>query len=122
MRIINNKTALLAVIVVLVLSYCSTKTSEQAKEANESAEKIQQQVTLYGSNSCDHCTVFRAGLDSAGVTYAFYDVEQNETYANEMLAKVHSVNYYDYIQFPVVVVGENVFINPPLDKVLALLK
>lgn len=107
---------------MVVLPYCSTKTDEQTREASESIELIQHEITFYWSNSCDNCAVFRAGLDSAGITYAFYDVEQNENYANEMLAKVHSVNYYDYIQFPVVVIGDNIFIDPPLNKVLALLQ
>ncbi len=74
-------------------------------------------MKIYGSNSCDHCKEFKARLDKEGIKYTFYDVEQDEVKAQEMLDAVHSINYYDYISFPVIAFDKFVYINPPFEQV-----
>ena len=99
---------------------CDTKKSERKSSPN--AQKIETPtLILYGSNSCGHCLEFKSKLDSLNIKYKFNDVEQNQALAKEMIDAVHSVNYYDYIQFPVVKYGKQVFVNPELDQVLNIL-
>jgi glutaredoxin len=100
----------------LVFDGCTSKTESRSDQAIEKSTQVQ--LVIYGSNSCGHCIDFKANLDSLNISYTFNDVEQNKALADEMLEVVHAANYYDYIEFPVVAVGKQVFINPPLDQVL----
>ena len=68
---------------LLVFQQCSTP-SDKTTDASESTQASQQNVVLYGSNSCGHCIQFKAELDSVGIKYTFHDVEQNQELANEM--------------------------------------
>ena len=106
---------LLVICSTLFINSCAQKSQDKSETVQNNAPV---QVVLYGSYSCGHCTEFRAKLDSLNISYTFNDVEQNKALADEMFEVVHSVNYYDYIEFPVVAVGKQVFINPPLDQVL----
>ena len=116
----NNLLILVTFMTLLTFQQCSTPT-DNTSDASESTQVKKSQVVLYGSNSCDHCTDFRAQLDSVGVKYTFNDVEQSQVLANEMLDVVHSIGYYDYIMFPVVAAGDTVFIKPNLQAVLDVL-
>ena len=100
----------------LIFSGCTSDSNSETESTSESL--TQPQLVIYGSNSCGHCIDFKAKLDSLNISYTFNDVEQNKALADEMLEVVHAANYYDYIEFPVVAVGKQVFINPPLDQVL----
>ncbi len=92
--------------ILFIMSQCSPSTEYPVVD-----------LKLYGSNSCDHCNEFRAKLEKEEIKYTFYDVERDQLKANEMLEAVHSINYYDYISFPVVVFDKYVFINPPFEQV-----
>ena len=94
------------VFILLVLFQCSSSTEYPDTE-----------LIIYGSNSCEHCNEFRAKLEKEEIEYKFYDVERDQLKANEMLEAVHSINYYDYIEFPVVLFDKYVFINPPFEQV-----
>lgn len=110
-----------AFVTILVFEQCSAPTEKSNDSQEQVAQSNKSSVVLYGSNSCDHCTDFKAELDSVGVEYTFHDVEQNQALANEMLNVVHSIGYYDYIMFPVVAAGDTVFIKPNLQDVLDVL-
>ena len=100
----------------IIFNGCTTKTESGSDRAID--RSAQAQLVIYGSNSCGHCIDFKAKLDSLNISYTFNDVEQNKALADEMLEVVHAANHYDYIEFPVVAIGKQVFINPPLDQVL----
>ena len=103
---------------ILIAGIFSCSTDNKA--ANE--EAVAEKVIVYGSNSCDHCIDFKAKLDKADIDYVFHDVEQNQQLADEMVAAVQSINYKDYIAFPVVVVGKQVFVNPPFEEVMKVIR
>lgn len=117
---LNLSSTLRLMLFGLILMSCNGPKSE-----NQSSIPVQElakpDLIIYGSNSCDHCLDFKAKLDSLNIEYKFNDVEQDEALAQEMMNAVHSINYYDYIEFPVVQYGRQVFINPNLDQVLNVL-
>ena len=106
---------------LLFIFSCSTQ-SEKNNVEEQTAESTEQQLIVYGSNSCDHCLFFRAKLDSAGINYVFHDVEQNQQLADQMLKATQSINYQGFIQFPVVVIDDNVLINPQFEEALKVLQ
>ena len=111
----------LVIFTVLFMLSCSTSSEENNNE-NQKEESSQAELILYGSNSCDHCLDFKAQLDKAGIKYIFNDVEQNQQLADEMVKAVQAVNYRGYIEFPVIVIGKKVFVNPPFADVMKVLQ
>ena len=78
----------------------------------------QKEITMYGSNTCDHCIIFKAQLDSVGLKYVFLDVDNDQANTQELIDLINSINYKDYVQFPVVVVDGEVFENPNIEVIV----
>ena len=116
----NVISIVLVVFTLLFMFSCSTQ-SEKNYDKEPATESTEKQLIVYGSNSCDHCLFFRAKLDSAGLNYVFHDVEQNQQLADQMLKATQSINYQGFIQFPVVVVEENVLVNPSFEEALKVI-
>jgi glutaredoxin len=108
------------VFTLLFMFSCSTQ-PEKNNEKEPATESAEKQLIVYGSNSCDHCLFFRDKLDSAGINYVFHDVEQNQQLADQMLEATKSINYQGFIQFPVVVIEENVLVNPSFEEALKVI-
>ena len=79
---------------------------------------IQKEITVYGSHTCDHCIKFKAQLDSVGLKYVFLDVDNDKANTQELIDLINAINYKDYVHFPVVKVGEEVFIKPNIGEVV----
>ena len=108
------------IILIAGIFSCTSNNTDDSKATKQKG--VPEEVIVYGSNSCDHCIDFKAKLDNAGIDYVFHDVEQNQQLADEMVKAVQSINYQDYIAFPVVVVGKQVFVNPPFGEVLKVIR
>ena len=78
----------------------------------------QDKIIVYGSSNCHHCTDFIAQLDSANMSYEFRDFMVSEQqYTQELMYLLDSINYRDYVNFPVVKVANQVFIEAKFDEV-----
>lgn len=114
---------LTANILLLGISFgCETKKTESTKSDVSSEAYAQKEMTVYGSNTCDHCISFKKEMDSLGIKYTFYDVEADQTKAQEMLDKLEKVNFSGYIAFPVVDIEGRVMVNPEISMVVGLVK
>ena len=76
----------------------------------------QKSIIVYGSMHCDHCLAFRRKLDARGIEYTFNDVDTSDELFKEMQAKIESINYAGYVQFPIVDVGGKIFVNPKYNE------
>lgn len=92
----------------------------QPKHGKAQAESAptQKEITIYGSNTCDHCIIFKAQLDSVGLKYVFLDVDHDEANTQELLDLIRSVNFKGYVSFPVVEVEGEVFVNPKIEVIV----
>ncbi len=112
------KKILSILIIVLAFAGC-TDNKEQARNAAAQSTVSQKEMLIYGSNECEHCIAFKKKMDSLDIKYTFYDVQVDQSKADEMLRKLEEVKFMGYIAFPVVDVDGNVMVNPELKKVLA---
>ncbi|WPP51252.1 glutaredoxin family protein [Catalinimonas niigatensis] len=97
------------------LQQCMIDGSKESTTTEQSQD--QKTILVYGSDECSHCVDFKKKLDSAGYEYTFYDVEKNQSLADEMLLKVQESGFQGYISFPVVEVNGVVKVNPTLETV-----
>jgi glutaredoxin len=79
--------------------------------------KDQKTILVYGNVDCSHCVDFRDKLDSAGLEYTFYDVEQDQSKGEEMMLKVQRTGFQGYIRLPVVEVGGVIRVSPTFESV-----
>lgn len=94
----NTFSRLAFLVIVLFLIACSSP-----KQKN---------IVVYGSSQCHHCVDFLQQLDSAKMTYEFKDFMLAEKgYDAEMLHKLDSVNFREYINLPVVFVETEWFVD-----------
>ena len=78
-------------------------------------------ITVYGSENCDHCLEFRQKADSLKIKYAFKDAEANEANYNELVRKIQQTGVPGYISFPVVEINEKLYIRPEFEEFLRLI-
>lgn len=108
-------------LLALLFTFCN-ESKEQAsnkKEESASAGRTQKEMIVYGSNECEHCITFKRQMDSLNIRYTFYDVQVDQSKADEMLKKLERVNFIGYISFPVVDIEGNIMVAPELKKVIA---
>ncbi len=107
---------LLPVICVCLLMVfgCNHKRKSIDTSANITP-KVDKEVTIYGSENCDHCIEFRKKVDSLGVKYTFKDAEANENYYSEMMLKVQQKDSKGNISFPIIEINDEIMIRPELD-------
>ena len=79
-------------------------------------------VTIYGSENCDHCLEFRQKMDSAKLAYEFKDAEASERYYNELLRKIQQANFKGYVSFPVLDIDGNIYVKPEFSDVMKILE
>jgi len=109
----NRVFVVLTTVMLLVSIGCETKKAETA---------TQKEMIVYGSDTCDHCISFKAKMDSLGIKYTFYDVQVDQTKAQEMLDKLAKVNFIGNIAFPVVDIEGRVMVSPEIPMVVGLVK
>ncbi len=109
----NRVFGILAAVMLLVSIGCETKKPETTS---------QKEMIVYGSNTCDHCISFKQKMDSLGIKYTFYDVQEDQTKAQEMLDKLEKVNFIGNIAFPVVDIEGRVMVSPEIPMVVGLVK
>ena len=51
-------------------------------------QKKTKQIIVYGSDSCHYCTDTKKFLKKNGVSFIYYDVDQNQSKLNEMITKL----------------------------------
>lgn len=51
-------------------------------------QKKTEQIIVYGSDSCHYCTDTKKFLKKNGVSFIYYDVDQNQPKLNEMITKL----------------------------------
>ena len=108
----------------LLFTFCSDR-KEQASNGNIAANTevaAQKEMLIYGSDECDHCIAFKKKMDSLNISYTFYDVQVDQSKADEMLRKLEEVKFMGYIAFPVVDVEGKVMVNPELKAVMAAVR
>jgi len=102
---------------LIALQGCMIDGKDKQTEASKTEAKDQKSILVYGNVECSHCVEFRDKLDSAGLDYTFYDVEQDQSKADEMLVKVQQTGFQGYIRLPVVEVNGVVRVAPSFDSV-----
>lgn len=76
----------------------------------------QKQIIIYGSTQCVHCHQFRRKLDSKGIKYEFRDVDKNDAFYLELQNKLKSIDFDGYVQYPVLDIEGEIFINPTFSE------
>ena len=83
-----------------------------AIENKSKARGPQKNIIVYGSMECNHCHEFRRKLESKGISYEFRDVDENDAYFIELQNLIRSVNYKGYVNYPVIDIEGEVYVNP----------
>ena len=83
--------------------------------------KAVKEITIFGSENCDHCIEFRDKMDSLNLTYEFKDAEANEKFYNELLLKIQQANYKGYVSFPVLEINDKIYVKPEFSDFLKIL-
>ncbi|MDF9797052.1 glutaredoxin [Catalinimonas alkaloidigena] len=95
--------------------------SNKESETAEASQDTQKSILVYGSDECSHCVNFKKKLDSAGYTYTFYDVDKDQSYADQMLLKLQQVGFRGNISLPVVVLEDDIKVGASFDEIESLL-
>lgn len=75
-------------------------------------------VTIYGSDNCGLCTSLRAELDRRGRDYTFYDIQVDQSAFDEAVdIAIGEPWFQGGIPTPMVVIGEEVLVQPSADEV-----
>ena len=111
--------ASVAFLAIALLS-CEQKKKSIDTSSNITPEQLHE-VTIYGSENCDHCIDFRKKMDSLNFTYTFKDAEASENYYNELLAKIQAANFKGYVAFPVLEVDGQLYVKPEFSQIQTLL-
>ncbi len=111
--------SILAFVVILISCGPVTKESSEKSELKASGQK---EMLVYGANTCDHCINFKRKMDSLQIKYTFFDVEVDQTKADEMLRKLEQARFIGNISFPVVDIEGRVMVSPDIQQVLAFVK
>jgi len=82
---------------------------------------IKKEITIYGSENCDHCIDFRKKMDSVKLEYTFKDTEVNEKYYQELLLKIQQAQFKGYVSFPVLDVNDKIYVHPEFSDFIKIL-
>lgn len=75
-------------------------------------------IRVYGSASCGRCTAMQRSLDQAGIPHEFFDINQDSERKAELWRHVNRAHPgTQRVSIPVVVVGQEVLINPSFEEV-----
>lgn len=112
------------ILTLLILAYiisCDTKKKQIDTSANITPATVHE-VTIYGSENCDHCLEFRHKMDSAKFTYEFKDAEASEQYYYELLKKIQLAKFDGYVSFPVLDIDGEIYVKPDFNDIVKLLE
>ena len=104
---------------LVLLSFCQTK-KPSIDTSQNITPTVKKEITIYGSENCDHCIDFRKQVDSLGIAYIFKDVEADEALFNELSMKIQQANYGGYVSFPVIDIDNKIYVKPEFDQFLRL--
>jgi len=107
-------------LILMVLFSCEVKRKSIDTSGNITPELVKM-ITVYGSESCEHCIEFRSKMDSAHIKYEFKDAEANEKYFSELILKMQTANIKEYVAFPVVEVDDQIYVRPEFEDFLKIL-
>lgn len=116
----NITTFALLLIILSIFTLCQTKKGRIDTSSNLTPV-IAKNITIYGSENCDHCLEFREKADSLNIKYAFKDAEANEAYYNELVRKIQQAGIPGYISFPVIEIDQKLYIRPEFSEFLNLI-
>lgn len=111
---------MIMMIAVVALHSCDQKQKHLDTSQNITPKK-EKTITVYGSQSCDHCLEFRKKADELKIKYSFKDCEADERNYNELAFKIQQGNYPGYISFPVIDIDGKLYINPGFEQFLQLI-
>ncbi len=123
-RTINTLiTTALTMSAVFFLYSCNPKSGAvEEKNTTNVPAPVQKEITVYGSNTCDHCLEFMKKADSVALKYTFKDVETNAIYYSELVKKIKAANYQGYVSFPVIEIEGKINVNPPFAEFMKMIK
>ena len=113
--------ALLLLLMVPIAS-CESKVKKAIDTSKNITPKMEHDITIYGSENCDHCIAFRKSIDSVSVKYVFKDVEANEQYYNELVQKIQQAQYSSYVSFPVLDIDGKLYVRPKFDEFMKVIE
>lgn len=114
------KTAVLLLLFVALTIACDNKEKKSIEAAEGIKPMAVHDITVYGSENCDHCIDFRKKVDSVGVKYTFKDVEASEQFYNELTQKIQQAQYKGYVSFPVLEIDGKLYVKPELDEFMKI--
>jgi glutaredoxin 3 len=90
----------------------------------KSQKSSQNTCIVYGSNTCHHCIETKKFLSSQGVSFDFYDIDEDTVALRKMLSELHKRGISTKnLGIPVVFFKEEVFMNNiPFEQFLDKLK
>ena len=101
---------------VAVFSGCSSNDDENTGINNE--------ILVYGRDTCGNCVYFKGQLDAADIPYVFLNIDGDTDNTAAMWAWVNQADWFSEgsVTLPIVVVnGSDIFSNPSLAQVEAVL-
>lgn len=110
---------LFAIVLIVAVIGCESKRKSLDTSGNITAV-VEKKITLFGSENCDHCIVFRKKMDSVNLKYEFKDAEANEKYYKELLFKIQQANFKGYVSFPVLVVNDKIYVKPEFEEFMKI--
>jgi glutaredoxin len=99
---------------------CHSGDREQDRSENSRLESIEREndnIIVYGSNTCPHCLVIMRKLEEEEIPFLFKDVDKNDTDFQEMYDKIRKINYQGYVNYPVVDVKGTILVAPGYEQV-----
>jgi glutaredoxin len=113
-----NPFLLVSLIALLISCEGKRKSIDTSGNITPIAKK---EITIYGSENCDHCIEFREKMDSLKLEYIFKDAEANEKYYQELLLKIQQANFKGYVSFPVLDINDKIYVKPEFSEFMQIL-
>jgi glutaredoxin len=88
----------------------------------ESAERVNVDIIVYGSETCPHCLVLLRKMEEEGIPHQFKEVDNSDVNFREMYEKIKKINYQGYVNYPVVDVKGLVLVAPEFEQIRELLE
>ena len=118
--IYSFKKLLFIIVCSLVVISCESKRKIIDTSGNITPE-VAKEITIFGSENCDHCIVFREKMDSLNIIYEFKDAEANEKFYKELMFKIQQANFKSYVSFPVLEVNNKIYVKPEFSEFMKIL-
>lgn len=108
-------------IIVFIATLFACKNKKNAIDTSKNITSIvESKITIYGSENCDHCIVFRKKMDSVNIKYEFKDAEAHEQYNQELFLKIQQANFKGDVSFPVLEVDDKIYVRPEFSEFIKL--